>query len=614
MSKQNTPSTDKEALRVKQFNRNKWFFSLGGIGRDMSYALVGTFLLTYLQFGVSMTLAQFTTLAVLIGVLGRVWDAINDPVMGSLIENSHFKWGKFKPWIFIGALFTGACILLMFNGRFFSGWAFVIYMIVVYLLWEMAYTMNDIGYWSMLPSLTSVKKERDQVSMLTVAFAAVGAIITNGIFSLFAAGNVVDTYSFWSIIIVAVFIALQSMTSFCCKETNVQQKKVDKEKEEKISITQVFGALKKNDQALWSALALLLYYISNGLLVALAYNLYYIEVGYNGNVFYFVIVYGVSNVFANFLYPLLAKYFSRKRILGLATLIASIGYLFIFALGWFDFLPFNLLTFSVFGLFVFAANTAFYMATMVNFTNCVEYNEYITGERNEALISTLRPFVAKMSDAIKYGIQILVLVASGVYLLSQNISAIETQKNFFSDLSPEDQIAYVERVQHYLLRYEAGEEAEVIDAELENDEVLKNYQITSAGLSAIGDCHLFFVKTAGGVSEKAQDIAKLRDIDPTELPITQGDASFTYELMISGKDAAGNEFNAGDDHFRDLVHENIGARLTLRFAVCILPVILMIAAYFIQKKKFIIDEEYYDQILNELEARRETLPASQDAE
>jgi len=171
-------NASKESARVKQFNRNKWFFSLGGIGRDMSYALVGTFLLTYLQFGVSMTLAQFTTLSLLIGVLGRVWDAVNDPVMGSLIENSHFKWGKFKPWIFIGALFTGVCILLMFNGRFFTGWAFVAYMIAVYLLWEMAYTMNDIGYWSMLPSLTSVKKERDQVSMLTVAFAAVGAIIT----------------------------------------------------------------------------------------------------------------------------------------------------------------------------------------------------------------------------------------------------------------------------------------------------------------------------------------------------------------------------------------------------------------------------------------------------
>ena len=595
MDKNNGACT-KEQQRVKQFNHNKWFFSLGGIGRDMSYALVGTFLLTYLQFGVSMTLAQFTTLAVLIGVLGRIWDAINDPIMGSLIENTNLKWGKFKPWIFFGAVFTGICILFMFNGRFVTGWAFVVYMIIVYLLWEMAYTMNDIGYWSMLPSLTSVKKERDQVSMLTVAFAAVGAIITNAIFSLFAAGNVVKTYSFWSVIIVLVFIGMQAMTAFCCKETRVLTAPKG-DKKDKISITQVVGALKKNDQALWSAVALLLHYISNGLLIALAYNLYYVEVGYNGNIFYFVVVYGISNVFANFFYPFLAKHMSRKKILGLSCLLASIGYLFIFALGWFSFFPFNLLTFSVFGLFVFSANTTFYMATIVNFTNCVEYNEYITGERNEALISTLRPFVAKLSDAIKYGIQILVLVASGVYMLSQNISAIEIQKNFFADLSNAEQIAYVDTVQDYILRAEEGESLESISADLEGDAVLKNYQIKAEGLSAIGDCHIFVVD-----GKTTKDLGKVRDIDVTALT-AEGD--LTYEMMISGKDQNGNEFNAGDEHFRDKVRENIGARLALRFAVCILPVALLIASYYVQKKKFKIDEEFYDVILSELESRHQ---------
>ena len=92
------------------------------------------------------------------------------------------------------------------------------------------------------------------------------------------------------------------------------------------------------------------------------------------------------------------------------------------------------------------------------------------------------------------------------------------------------------------------------------------------------------------------------------------EANYTLELMISGKDASGAEFNAGDEHFRDLVHKNIGARLALRFAVCILPVILMIAACVIQNKKFIIDEEYYDQILNELEARHQLADAATDAE
>lgn len=588
------PVSAAEKARVRQFNRNKWFFSIGGIGRDMSYTLVSTFLLTYLQFGVSMTLAQFTTLALLIGVLGRVWDGLNDPLMGSLIENTHFRWGKFKPWIFIGAVLTGVFILAMFLVRSITGWWFVAYLIVVYLLWEASFTMNDIGYWSMLPSLTSVKSERDQLSMLTVAFAAIGAILANAVFSLFSAGNVVKTYSMWSVIIVLIFIALQAMTAFCCKETPRPQ---TTEKNKGISIRQIFSALRKNDQALWMALALLTYYISNGLLITLAYNLYYVEVGYDGNVFWFVAIYGIANVSANFFYPLFARRFSRRRILTVAAIVAMIGYACIFCLGWFSFLPFSLLTFSVFGLFVFFSTTIFYMATVVNYTNCVEYNEYITGERNEALISTLRPFVAKLSDATKYGIQILVLVLSGVYLLSQNISGIETQKNFLAGIeNTRDQIAYVERVKSYITRAEAGEDSHVLQSALDEDEVLKNYQIRAENLTAIGDCHLFRYENAGGKQTGETDLGKIAALDAARLTEADGETAYSYQLMISGEG-----FNAGNDNFKDKI--GIGPRLALRVAVCILPILFLAVALWVQRHKFIIDEEKYDQIVSELEAR-----------
>ena len=73
--------------------------------------------------------------------------------------------------------------------------------------------------------------------------------------------------------------------------------------------------------------------------------------------------------------------------------------------------------------------------------------------------------------------------------------------------------------------------------------------------------------------------------------------------MISGVDSQGVPFNAGDAHFRDKIHENIGARLMLRIAVCILPIVLLCLSYLVMKKKFIITEEYYETILSELAAR-----------
>ena len=65
--------------------RNKWCLSLGCIGRDMSYTLVSLFLLTYLQYTGLFNTQQFIVLSVII-VICRVWDAINDPMMGTIIS------------------------------------------------------------------------------------------------------------------------------------------------------------------------------------------------------------------------------------------------------------------------------------------------------------------------------------------------------------------------------------------------------------------------------------------------------------------------------------------------------------------------------------------------
>ena len=69
------------SFEEKNFKRNKWFFSAGGIGRDMLYTLVSTYFLQYVQFGLTLTAAQFITLSLLIGILGRIWDGVNDPMM-----------------------------------------------------------------------------------------------------------------------------------------------------------------------------------------------------------------------------------------------------------------------------------------------------------------------------------------------------------------------------------------------------------------------------------------------------------------------------------------------------------------------------------------------------
>ena len=75
------------------FNRNKWVFSLGGIGRDMCYALFTNYLLTYVLFTRSVTTEQFAVISTIL-VICRVWDGLNDPIMGGIVENTRTRFGR----------------------------------------------------------------------------------------------------------------------------------------------------------------------------------------------------------------------------------------------------------------------------------------------------------------------------------------------------------------------------------------------------------------------------------------------------------------------------------------------------------------------------------------
>ncbi|MBQ2914673.1 MAG: MFS transporter [Clostridia bacterium] len=584
----------------RQFNKNKWLFSVSGIGRDMSYQLIAAFLLTYIQFGMTLSIAQFTTLSLLIGVLGRVWDAINDPVMGAIIEGTHMKFGKFRPWILIGAVLTGLIIILMFNVQSLTGWGFVAFMIVVYLLWETTFTMNDIGYWSMLASLSSKKEQRNSVTMLTVVFAGVGAFAAQGGISFLYPGNVQQAFSWISIAIAVIFVAMQVVMVLLIKERPRDQM----EKNEKISVKQMWNTIKNNDQILWMTLVMLFYNIGSSMLVGLAYNLYFLEIGYDGNAIVFIAIFGIFNIVSQLFYPKLSAKLGRKKLQNISIVLACIGYLGIALLGWTSILPFNLITLSVFGVLVFVGQAWYYMACIINMTNCVEYNEYKRGERNEAVVSTLRPFMAKFADALKYAVVTLVLVASTVYGLSQNISTMEGQKGHFDRMETAiERSEYIAQVNECLDKYIITEDSDIdkINTEINNNySALAGKQINAEYLHALGDVYIALYDANNEVVYSF----KLSDATQADYFILNAHDG-ACKMLISNATATDKlpEFNAANKNFKE--SRNLGMRLWLRAGVTVFPVLMLVASLLIQNKKFIIDEDYYDMMLVEIEKRKQ---------
>ena len=153
----------------------KWLYCSSGMFRDLCYQFVSMFLLMFAQYcGIGSNenyVAMYSVITVIIIIL-RIWDGFNDPIMGFIVEKFHFKSGKYRPWIFIGAILSSIVTVAMFWLPV-HGWAYVAMFGVLYFLWDFTYTMNDIAFWSVLPSLSDKEKVRANLTTLLSIFVSI---------------------------------------------------------------------------------------------------------------------------------------------------------------------------------------------------------------------------------------------------------------------------------------------------------------------------------------------------------------------------------------------------------------------------------------------------------
>ena len=148
---------------MKLTGKEKVSYGLGAVGKDMVYMLSASYILYYYQdiLGVSAFAMGVILLA------ARVFDAFNDPIMGVVVAKTRTRWGKFRPWLFIGTILNAIMLYLMFSAPpALDGGGLVAYAAVTYVLWGVTYTMMDIPYWSMIPAFTEGGKEREGLSTM----------------------------------------------------------------------------------------------------------------------------------------------------------------------------------------------------------------------------------------------------------------------------------------------------------------------------------------------------------------------------------------------------------------------------------------------------------------
>ena len=371
-------------------------FGIGAVGKDMVYALSASFVMYFYQdvLGLSATFVG------LILMIARVFDALNDPFMGILVAKTRTRWGRFRPWLFSGTVLNAVVLYALFAAPNLENTGLMVYFAVIYILWGTTYTMMDIPYWSMIPAVTEMPKDRENLSVVGRTCASVGsALIQVGTLMAvqWLGGDSERTgFKFLALIVAVIFIIAEII---CC--VKVREQKL--EKMETSSVGQMFKALFRNDQALITVLDILLvnssFYLTSNLII------YFFKYdvsgeGWNGNYTLFIMVGGIFQILGMMVvYPLLHKKLDNTKVFKIALTAAIVGYGLLLGVC-LSGISANMAVLCVIGAIVFTSFGILTVLTTVFLSGSVDYGQLKTGRREESVIFSMQTFVVKAASGI----------------------------------------------------------------------------------------------------------------------------------------------------------------------------------------------------------------------
>ena len=403
-------------------------YSIGGFGKNLAYGLVSTYTLYYYNAVLGIS-------AAFVGVLlmaARIFDAFNDPLMGVIVAKTKSRFGKYRPWIFTGAMTNALVLFAMFSvPQSIQGSGLKVFVTITYFLCGITYTLSDIPYWSIIPAATKAGRQRENLTLYARTFSGIGAALpmiigmalVAWLGSLGSSGATGDTgynerlgFSLFALMtaiiyIISTIITLKNLPA----ERQALAESADASSDP--TVRDLLTALVRNSHAMWIAAVIILFNTSIYMMTNLAVYLFQYDIGDYSQYTVFMSISGVTQFAAMVVfYPLLRKNHSNRwiflagccaGILGFAVLLPLIGVRSLTL--WHMVIP---------AIGISFANGIAYVLTTVFVAGAVDYGERLNGRRDESVVSSLQTLMVKMSSAFA------VLIAGiGLDLISLNKTA-----------------------------------------------------------------------------------------------------------------------------------------------------------------------------------------------
>lgn len=380
--------------------RDSLAYAAGDFGCNMSFALKGTMAIFWTQF-MQMNSILYAGLLIVV----QVWDAINDPLIGSIVDSDQRKYrrNKFLAYILFGSIgltVGGALCFIPWRGA--PDIAKVIIFICGYVLWDAFYTIANVPYGSLLPLISNKPADRASLSAWRSVGSLLGNILPMVILPILiydTNNNIIGERVFLIALLMGVigFFAFQFMIRNT--EIRVQEPEKKKEKEQKFNVIKAMGNFMKNRPAIGATVAAMGMFLGMqgaATTVQVLFQSYFKNPQISGVIQLFAMI--PIFVFTPLARKMVVKY-GKKELATLGSLVSIVACLALLVL------PIapngtGLLIYVICQLFNSLGLGIYSTVSWAMMGDAIDYNEWKQGTRQEGVIYSLHSFFRKLAQGL----------------------------------------------------------------------------------------------------------------------------------------------------------------------------------------------------------------------
>lgn len=392
-------------------------YSFGDLASQFVWTFVGSYLTIFYTDVVG--LAPVVISMIMLGA--RIWDAVNDPMMGAIAEKTRSKLGRFRPYIAFGCPFLAIFGVLTFTNPFSgTSTAGVIWAAVTYVIAGMLYTLVNIPYSALAGVMTEDAQQRVKINAsrsigMNVGMLSVNACSAPLMLLLSGKGALVASakgYAMTAVVYGVLSIPLFMIVVFTAKE-QVQPQAAT----EKTTVKDVIGNLVKNKYLM--LLCLIMTLIMTAFMGRLAVVSYYV-IYCLGSFELISVIMTIPTIFAAIsalFVPVVVKKIGKRNALMITTFVQAVGLLIIY------FAPFDNVKMVIAGCVIYGLFNMAFPLTLTMLSDTVDYMELKSGIRTDGTAFATYGLATKAGNAIGGAVGVVLLASFGYVANQQQTTA-----------------------------------------------------------------------------------------------------------------------------------------------------------------------------------------------